>query len=33
MRLYVFSSGWLNLDKSMLQAGATEKISSRSPSF
>jgi glyoxylase-like metal-dependent hydrolase (beta-lactamase superfamily II) len=27
MRLYVFSSGWLNLDKSMLQAGATEKIS------
>jgi N-acyl homoserine lactone hydrolase len=27
MRLYVFSSGWLNLDKSGLQTGATGKIS------
>jgi N-acyl homoserine lactone hydrolase len=27
MRLYVFSSGWLTLDKSLLQTGATEKIS------
>jgi glyoxylase-like metal-dependent hydrolase (beta-lactamase superfamily II) len=27
MRLYVFSSGWLNLDKYALQTGATGKIS------
>ncbi|HEY1259014.1 MAG TPA: N-acyl homoserine lactonase family protein [Stellaceae bacterium] len=27
MRLYVFSSGWLNIDKSALQTGATDKIS------
>ena len=27
MRLYVFSSGWLNLDKSGLQTGASGKIS------
>ena len=27
MRLYVFSSGWLNIDKSALQTGATGKIS------
>src|SRR5216683_6138883 len=27
MRLYVFSSGWLNIDKSGLQTGATGKIS------
>ena len=27
MRLYVFSSGWLNLDKSGLQTGGTGKIS------
>ena len=26
MRLYVFSSGWLTLDKSGLQTGATGKI-------
>jgi N-acyl homoserine lactone hydrolase len=26
MRLYVLSSGWLNIDKSALQTGATEKI-------
>ena len=26
MRLYVFSSGWLTIDKSALQSGATEKI-------
>src|SRR5215471_12681418 len=26
MRLYVFSSGWLTIDKSALQTGATEKI-------
>src|SRR5712692_7422548 len=27
MRLYVFSSGWLNIDKAGLQTGATGKIS------
>ena len=27
MRLYVFSSGWLNIDKAALQTGATGKIS------
>jgi glyoxylase-like metal-dependent hydrolase (beta-lactamase superfamily II) len=26
MRLYVFSSGWLTIDKSALQTGATDKI-------
>src|SRR5262245_23263315 len=26
MRLYVLSSGWLTIDKSALQSGATEKI-------